>query len=210
MAEIEEISNNSDNLNENLDNVSDNVPNEPTSGAIPIDNQAPSDMISALGTLKLTLNYDNFEGKVSVISSKIYYENNDSKSLKVYENELFKNVVEGQDALEKFFFDKFEDTQSCKLLGKLRPNNQFIIRTFGNGHGKGDMIDITINFKNGIFTALFQNIKICKSDFYAFIKDLDQKIKKYYKVKKHKNVCVYPPDVLIFDLKAYYSSQYMQ
>ena len=164
---------------------------------------------SALGCLKLTINYDNFSKKIQVSSVKIMYENDTTHTIKNPHDDIFKYIIEGQDLVEKFFYEKYENIQKCKIMGKLRENNDFFIKNHISDINKSEILNVEFFFQSGSFQSKWNNIDICSSDYYMFIENLSNIIKKYYKIKHKSNVLVKPPDHLYFDLKAFEYSKDM-
>jgi hypothetical protein len=157
----------------------------------------------ALGCLKLNINYNYFQKKINFIGAKLYLENNKTKNINTETNDMFKIIIDSQDIVEKDFFKKYPNIHNCKIVGKLRENNQFIINNNYSNSKKLEKINVDFCFKNGYFQTNWMNINLCKTDYFQFIEKLSENIKKYYKTKKNSNVLIRAPDYLLFDLKAY-------
>ena len=165
-------------------------------------NEQEKDIKHALGCLKLSISYDNFEEKIKISGAKLIFEDQTSVNIKNNNDDIFKCIVESQDLVEEFFYEKHKDVNVCKIMGKLRENNDFYVKSNISSR-KPELITVDFKFRNGYFQTDWKNINITNSDYYQFIKKLRQAIINYYKKKKNANVLIKPPEYLLFDLKAF-------
>jgi hypothetical protein len=160
------------------------------------------DIKHALGCLKLVISYDNYEEKIKIDDAKLIFENQTAHNIKNNQDNIFKCIVESQDLVEQFFYNKHKDVNVCKIMGKLRENNSFFVKTNMSSRNS-ELINVDFKFRNGYFQTNWNNINVTNVDYYQFIKKLRQTIVTYYKRKRNTNALVRPPEYLLFDLKAF-------